>query len=130
MKQHPKRKPKRAKRRPALLSWHGWATNKQEEFEALDHHGCLACSGRVDLLPEIAITSTDEQYRPSDTIMNGRKKKRITTSSSIDGKRKSSANWLTLKVGISRRTVIVNPCRTRVWERHVHGSEDNDMLPG
>jgi hypothetical protein len=44
-----------AKRRLALLSWHGWATNKQEKFKALDHHGCLACSGRVDLLPEIAM---------------------------------------------------------------------------
>jgi hypothetical protein len=44
-----------AKRRLALPSWHGWATNKQEEFEALDHHGCLACSGRVGLLSEIAM---------------------------------------------------------------------------
>jgi hypothetical protein len=44
-----------AKRCLALPSWHGWATNKQEEFEALDHHGCLACPGRVDLLSEIAM---------------------------------------------------------------------------
>jgi len=35
--------------------WHGWATNKQEKFKALDHHGCLACSGRVDLLPGVAM---------------------------------------------------------------------------
>ena len=44
-----------AKTRLTLPSWHGWAANKREKFKALDHHGCLACSGRVDLLPEIAI---------------------------------------------------------------------------
>jgi hypothetical protein len=43
------------KGRLGLLSWHGWATNKQEKLKALDHHGCLACPGRVDLLPGIAI---------------------------------------------------------------------------
>ena len=42
-------------RRLTLSSWHGWATKKREESEALDHHGCLACSGRVDLLSEIAM---------------------------------------------------------------------------
>jgi anti-anti-sigma factor len=44
--------------------------------------------------------------------MNGRKNSRITISST-NGKRKLSANWLTLKAGISSRTVIVNPLVSR-----------------
>jgi hypothetical protein len=62
---------------------------------------------------------TDERLASGPSIMNGRKKKRITIYSSTNGKRKSSSNC-DLEGGISSRTVIAHtPLGPRSGARQV-----------